>query len=91
MRNRLKQWFVYSLVGAGFGFILGYVLAMAWFFLRLLVLGYHDSGPQWGNIVADVAFYGGLLIGVIGGQLLFFLRDRLESYARKFVKEKQKS
>jgi ABC-type antimicrobial peptide transport system permease subunit len=91
MKNPLKQWFIYSLVSAAFGFILGYVLTMAWFFLRLLILGYRDSGPSWGNTVTDVVFYGGLLAGVIGGQLLFFLRDRVESFPAKLARKKKNS
>ena len=73
----MKHWLIYTFTGAVVGFILGYVLLWGWFFLRVIMLGYRDSGPPWIITVNDIVFYGGLLAGIIGGQLLFvFKRDR---------------
>ncbi len=72
--NKVKRWFVYTLSGVILGFILGYLLLWGWFFFRLMVLGYGDSGPSWINTVNDIVFWAGLAIGIIGGQLLFALK-----------------
>jgi putative flippase GtrA len=89
MINALKEWFVYSLIGTGLGFILGYVLAFVWFFLGLLILGYRDSGPSWGNAITDLLFYAGLAIGVLAGQLFFFLRNRADTFKAKIMRRKR--
>jgi len=87
----VKQWFIYTFVSVGLGFVLGLVLAYAWFFFCLIFFRYGDSGPSWVNTVNDMVFYGGLMIGIIGGQILFFLRDRVDSFAAKLAKRRQAS
>lgn len=87
--NRMKQWLLYTCVSAGLGFVLGSILAYAWFFFSLIFFRYGDSGPSWVNIVNDVVFYGGLIIGISGGQLLFALRNRAESFVAKLAKRKR--
>jgi hypothetical protein len=87
----LKKWFIFTLVSGVLGFVLGFTLLWVWSFFRMIFLGYGDSGPSWIIIVNDVIFYGGLLIGVAGGQLFFFLRDRVDSFVAKLAKKKQSS
>lgn len=72
----MKRWSVYTLASIILGFILGYILLWGWFFFRLMVLGYGDSGPSWINTVNDIVFWGGLVIGIMGGQLLFVLKGK---------------
>lgn len=74
--NKMKRWSVYTLASIILGFILGYILLWGWFFFRLMVLGYGDSGPSWINTVNDIVFWGGLVIGIMGGQLLFVLKGK---------------
>jgi len=83
----MKQWLTYTVTSVVCGFILGYVLLWVWFFVRLVFLGYADSGPSWIITVNDIVFYAGLLIGVVGGQLLFILRERVASFAQKLTKK----
>jgi hypothetical protein len=71
--NRFKQWFIYSTTGILLGALLGFVLGWLWFFFRLFILGYGDSGPSWINTVTDFILGGGIVIGSLGGQLLFFI------------------
>lgn len=70
----MKQWLICTLTGAVVGFILGYALLWGWFFLRLILLGYRDSGPPWIITVNDIVFYGGLVTGIIAGQLFFVFK-----------------
>jgi len=68
----IRRWFIYTFVSAIVGFILGYALLWVWFWFRVIILGYGDSGPSWVDTVNDVVFWGGLGISILGGQLLFF-------------------
>lgn len=70
----MKKWLTYTVASVVFGFILGYVLLWGWFFIRLVFLGYGDSGPSWIITVNDIVFYGGLVTGIVGGQLLFIFK-----------------
>jgi hypothetical protein len=76
MMNRMKRWLVYTLAGIISGSILGYILLWGWFFFRLMVLGYGDSGPSWINTVNDIVFFAGLVIGITGSQLLFVSKEK---------------
>jgi hypothetical protein len=70
----MKPWLIYTFTSAILGFILGYALLWVWFLFSRIILGYGDSGPSWLNIVNDIFFYGGLMAGIIAGQLWFFLK-----------------
>lgn len=54
------------------GALSGLVMGLLWFFFTLLILGYGDSGPSWLNTVDDWLLGAGILIGILGGQILFF-------------------
>ena len=71
--KKLKRWGSYTLVGGLFGCLLGYVLGWIWFFFRLFFLGYGDSGPSWIISVNDFILILGVVIGIIGGQILFVI------------------
>ena len=83
MINTIKKWLGYTLLGFGMGFLIGFILIWLWSFFRILFLGYGDSGPAWINTINDIVFYGGIIIGVSGGQLLFFFKDQIISYSEK--------
>lgn len=70
----MKKWLTYTATSVVFGFILGYVLLWVWFFIGWVFLGYGDSGPSWIITVNDIVLYGGLVTGIVGGQLLFIFR-----------------
>ena len=70
----MKQWLKYTVTSVFLGFVLGYVLLWAWFLFSRIVLGYGDSGPSWLNIVNDVVLYGGVVSGIVAGQLFFIFR-----------------
>lgn len=70
---KLKRWGIYTLVGALLGCLLGYLLSWIWFFFRLVFLGYGDSGPSWIISVNHIVFMFGLVVGIIGGQILFIM------------------
>ena len=91
MMNITKQWFIYSFVGVVLGLALGFVVAWLWFFISLVFFRHGDSAPSWVNTVNDFLFYGGVLVGIVGGQLLFAFRDRVISFVAKFGKRKQNS
>jgi hypothetical protein len=71
--NRLKKWFIYSTIGILVGTVLGIVLAWFWFFFGLFILGYGDSGPSWINTVTDILWWGAIVIGILAGQIMFFI------------------
>lgn len=87
--NIIKQWFLYSFVSVVLGLVLGFVLAWLWFFISLIFFRHGDSAPSWVNTVTDAVFYGAVLIGIVGGQLLFAFRGRINSFVAKFAKRKQ--
>lgn len=91
MTTIARRWVIYTVASIGFGFMLGFVLAYLWFFFSLVFFRYGDSGPAWVNIMNDLFFYCGLGIGIVGGQLLFFCRDRVNSLATKLAKRKRLS
>ena len=82
----MKKWLVWTVVSIPIGFVLGFVMGLLWFFTRVIFLGYGDSGPSWIITVNHILFYGGLTAGILGGQILFFLRGRAESFARRLAK-----
>ncbi|OGP50205.1 MAG: hypothetical protein A2Y79_07820 [Deltaproteobacteria bacterium RBG_13_43_22] len=88
MINTIKQWIGYTLISVGLGFLIGFVLIWSWSFFRILFLGYGDSGPAWINTINDIVFYGGMIVGVIGGQLIFFFKDQIISYFNERSKRK---
>jgi hypothetical protein len=67
----LKKWFRITLLSILFGFIIGYLFLWIWFFIRIILLGYKDSGPSWVNILNDVVFWGTMGISIVLGQLVF--------------------
>jgi ABC-type antimicrobial peptide transport system permease subunit len=67
----IKQWAIYSVVGIIFGLILGYILLWIWFFITLFAFRHGDSGPGWIVISNRVVFIIGLLIGIVGAQILY--------------------
>jgi len=87
----IKQWFLYSFVSVVLGFVLGFALAWLWFFISLIFFRHGDSAPSWVNTVTDAFFYGAVLIGIVGGQLLFAFRGRVNSFLAKIAKRKQSS
>jgi hypothetical protein len=74
----LRKWFTYFVLGCLTGLVLGLILGWVWFFFRLIILGYGDSGPSWINIVSDYLFWGGFFLGIIGGQILFYIERKEE-------------
>jgi hypothetical protein len=74
--NNLKKWFIYSTIGILLGALLGVVLSWLWFFFRLFILGYGDSGPSWINVVTDFLLGGSIIIGFLGGQFLFVIERK---------------
>jgi hypothetical protein len=72
----IKNWFLYTLLGAFAGFLIGFFLVMMWSFFELVILGYGDSGPSWINTVNDYCFWGGFVLGIVGGQIFYYLDVR---------------
>ena len=72
MKN-IKNWFLYTLLGVLLGSLLGYLFVWLWFIFTLFILGYGDSGPSWINMVNNILFWSGLIFGIMGSQLLFFI------------------
>jgi hypothetical protein len=83
MINSIKKWVVYTLISAILGLLLGFVLIWLWSLSRMFWGGYGDSGPGWIITVNKVVFYGGFIIGIISGQLLFFFNKRITSLLEK--------
>lgn len=86
----VNQWLLYSLLSVAVGFSLGFILAWLWFFISLIYFRYGDSAPSWVNIVTDSVFYGSILIGVVGGQLLFAFRERVINAIGQYEQKKAK-
>ena len=84
----MKKWLVWTIISIPIGIVLGFVMGFLWFFTGVIFLGYGDSGPSWINTVNYILFYGGLTAGILGGQILFFLRGRVDSFVRKLAKRK---
>jgi hypothetical protein len=76
MMRQIKKWFLYALSGALAGFLMGFLLMIMWSFFRLIILGYGDSGPSWSNTVNDYCFWGGFVLGIVGGQIFYYLDVR---------------
>ena len=74
--STLKKWLIYFFVSLLAGLAIGYALLWAWFFFTLLILGYGDSGPSWINTVNDIVFWGGLVLSIIVGQIIFLKKLR---------------
>ena len=74
--STLKKWLIYFFVSIFAGLAIGYVLLWVWFFFRLFILGYGDSGPSWINTVSDIVFWGGVGLSIIVGQFIFFKKLR---------------
>jgi len=72
IKSDLVQWGVYSFVSIISGFVAGYALGWIWFFFRLFILGYGDSGPAWINTINRIVFALGVVGCIILGQVLFF-------------------
>lgn len=71
--NNFKKWIICFTISCLLGGLLGYILLWIWFFFRWFFLGYGDSGPSWIITVNDSLFVGGLIIGILGGQILFII------------------
>ncbi len=63
-------------IGLLLGWVTGYVVGFLWYFFKLIVLGYGDSGPQWINNVYDVIWAVSILSGIVVSQWYY-------SYAHK--------
>ena len=70
----MGQWSIYSLVSLVVSFLVGYVLYWLWFFFRLIILGYGDSGPHWIIVVNNIILFGGMSIAFIGCQVFYFIK-----------------
>ena len=79
MNHKLVVWLAVTLASLAVGGVFGFVFALSWFLLCLVFLGYGDSGPSWINTVSDTVFSLGVFVGVIGGQMLFFIKVRRQS------------
>jgi hypothetical protein len=74
MNRKMAVWFAVTLASFAVGAIIGYVLMLFWFVICVFFLGYGDSGPSWVNTVSDDVLFVGVILGVVGGQLAFFLK-----------------
>ena len=48
------MWFFVTVLSLAVGGAVGFALMWVWFFVRVIFLGYGDSGPSWINTVSDV-------------------------------------
>ena len=71
MRNFFQSWAIHTFVSVFIGGAAGFLLLWLWFFCRWIFLGYGDSGPAWISTVNDIVFWGGVLLAIAGGQILF--------------------
>jgi hypothetical protein len=76
--NIFRRWVIHSFVSVIVSFILAFSLEWIWFLLSLFLLGYGDSGPSWINTVNNYLLVAGLIIGIVGGQVLFFRKRNEE-------------
>jgi hypothetical protein len=90
MISSIKQWIGYTLVSLILGFILGFILIWSWSLFRVFFLGYGDSGPSWISTINDIIFLSGLIIALVGGQLLFFFNQRVSFFSEKHFKKRIK-
>jgi len=79
MNRKMAVWFAVTLASLAVGGVLGYVLALSWFIFRVFFLGYGDSGPSWIDTVSDALLFIGVLLSVVGGQVLFISQMRRQS------------
>jgi formate/nitrite transporter FocA (FNT family) len=71
----LKKWARYSIGSMIVGIFVGYAFGWIWFFFRLIILGYGDSGPEWIITVNKAVFLLGFFSCIIYGQMLFLKRS----------------
>jgi hypothetical protein len=76
MIKSIIKWFFYTILSGGIGFLLGFVLLWSWSILTLIFIRYSDSGPPWINTINDILFYGGIVIVIIGGQLIYLFKEK---------------
>ncbi len=50
------------------GCVLAFILGFVWFFFKLIILGYGDSGPQWINTVYTYIEIISIFSGAIASQ-----------------------
>ena len=79
MSNKPVIWLSLTLAGLALGGVFGFILTWIWFFIGVFFFGFGDSGPAWVNTVNDAILFVGVIIGVVGGQLIFFRKIRIQS------------
>ena len=62
---------LYLIVGIGIGIILTFALGLIWMFIKGIILGYGDSGPDWVNTVTTWIEIISITGCAIGSQVLF--------------------
>ena len=73
--NNLKIRSVFLILGLALGLILNFVLNLAWYFFKLIVLGYGHSAPEWFITVHErieiILLIISVCSGLIASQILY--------------------
>ena len=73
------MWLFVTVLSLAVGGAVGFALMWVWFFVRVIFLGYGDSGPSWINTVSDLVIIAGCVLSVIGGQWIYFRKVRQQA------------